>query len=1530
MTFHSTSHTSSPQSGVSTTTSANSSTEKSKNIKLSRKTTPPTEPQSARSGRGVISDLASTGTGASGGGNDAVSSMQSAPAGMHQHRRSRSRDKKDSKRRLVDPGLHTTPEEVEPVSPTSASKPPVIPLDMRYMSNPNSARSSASALDSPSSSDGSAHFPRRDKGSSRSLAATPSSPGGSRLRVVRQFSSEMLDSHTVSHTDPEPHRFGPRTTSSSALSNSANATSTSSSNNGGQHPGSASTTSGSGAGHSSSDDLSSSSSDAGGSPAAIPKKKSFFSSLFSSRKRRTLQLTSVPGRDFSSADSADRLNSPAGSPHNSPHMSPVYSKKTRGRRNSSDFGSIEIEDLAASSGSANNVRPRGYSVAEVQHSRHMTSDLDDFTASPVRRDSVRSVRSAAGLTDLLSPRPGEQITYRPSSKGLSMPSSPYESDDDPSMSTDGIGRARGTSSAKSTSEFIGYHSSHYGGDGKDSEESTPEKGAHGSPAIRRRNSLDPSAAKMAFRMRSTGNSSGSVAEESLTQSTLSPNTSSRGGPGGTLKDSKKKDKKSREDALSASMSPPSPRKLLTIFGIALDVTPGRLGHFHSQSLGGGHSSLASPTSPSMSASPSTSSLVITPRTPDGLPPLSPRQDCPELLTTACHALLTLARESPDRVDFSDTFSTTATFSAKDKKHLRLAIEDGSMDLGTETDPKMIAQAILTFLEDLPDALCTYRLFGDFLILLQMEEEKHRLMALHSLVWSLPRAHRATFILIIDFILSMANSAMGHDHDPEKIDEDIDARRDHLVEFFAPAIFRARSYSTIHTSPRPYMLGELKGTNLSSAFSSAHGNHFTTAVHGHSTGPVPNSASTSSNIMRSPSGTNMHGTNAISSRTAGDYHFDVTPLTPPGNAMPLSAPGNNRSSVNASLSHAPADNSTIGPFMVPRSPRSPPLHFGDPTPLSASHTTAVPQPTTFNHSSASSTGPLHPGSGRQRHGHSASVSGPSGPTVPKTAVIIPPLQLPSGGSGIKRSKSNGIYESSEEGLANSKYANKNVPVSHIGGNSSSHGAHATPSSKQYPFPRAQSSFSPATSPPNSPTSQTLSARSLFQASSLLRLAVVEHETVCGLSGADWMFEVLPGPMAACVVESGTIDFLFDLLGNQFYRDHDFADAFLLGVGELLSPQEILAKIISRVRSGDASKPWVRMRGAQLLRHLAAWIHTLAHLLAPIRPFFHDLEALIHSSIDEEETQMLSNFLAELTIAAASLPPQANGAAGNASSSTGTNAPTLKRSVKSSSVANASHTLAPTIDVSPVTVILDPITDTTSPDILAQHLTIIDAEYLKALKPRCSLTDTIGGFLNSAPFVDMSDRFNTVSLWVQNEVVSGPSTKERATRVVYFANVASALVSMNNFNGALAVFTGLCSVNVTRMIKVMTSARKRAGKVLDQLETLFSMTKNSKNYTDRLRASSLPIIPQIVLYARNLFSLDENNVAFEDSSLGKVMNMTKFRDFLKQANELAKYQRSTYYFPRDNALYGYLSAIDPPSDDHIYALSLRAEAKKKDRG
>jgi hypothetical protein len=420
---------------------------------------------------------------------------------------------------------------------------------------------------------------------------------------------------------------------------------------------------------------------------------------------------------------------------------------------------------------------------------------------------------------------------------------------------------------------------------------------------------------------------------------------------------------------------------------------------------------------------------------------------------------------------------------------------------------------------------------------------------------------------------------------------------------------------------------------------------------------------------------------------------------------------------------------------------------------------------------------------------------------------------------------------------------------------------------------------------------MTPRSVQVATELLRMVVKNRSSLFCLKTEEYTYDA-SHPAAAVMLEDGSVDYLFDLLGNPFYRDPDFADAFLLNVGQKLSPEEILARLMMRVRSGDAAKSYVRVRGALLLSAFAKWVHALVDILALHKTFFAELQATVHSSKDEEERYMLSGFLAELTIA----------------------------------ISNATHCATPQTPAPALESYIPPLTTpitSQSSEILAEHMTLIDLVQFKQLKLRKGLNDSIAEFLNSEAFVEMGNRFNTVSRWVSYEIVVPSTPKERASRVIYFANVAAALANMNNFHGALAVFTGINSVAVARMQKMIASARKRASKVLDALESLFSMTKNSKSYTDRVKASSMPIIPQIVLCSRMLSSLDETTPSFDENG---HMNICKFKDFNRITSELLKYQKSVYYFHKDPALYNALLTLNPISDDEIYELSLKADPKK----
>ncbi len=62
-----------------------------------------------------------------------------------------------------------------------------------------------------------------------------------------------------------------------------------------------------------------------------------------------------------------------------------------------------------------------------------------------------------------------------------------------------------------------------------------------------------------------------------------------------------------------------------------------------------------------------------------------------------------------------------------------------------------------------------------------------------------------------------------------------------------------------------------------------------------------------------------------------------------------------------------------------------------------------------------------------------------------------------------------------------------------------------------------------------------------------------------------------------------------------------------------------------------------------------------------------------------------------------------------------------------------------------------------------------------------------------------RFNKVSMWVKNTIVTTENLKSRTEAVVKFIEVAERLRAMNNFNGIMEILAGLRSAAVHRLKK-----------------------------------------------------------------------------------------------------------------------------------
>ena len=78
----------------------------------------------------------------------------------------------------------------------------------------------------------------------------------------------------------------------------------------------------------------------------------------------------------------------------------------------------------------------------------------------------------------------------------------------------------------------------------------------------------------------------------------------------------------------------------------------------------------------------------------------------------------------------------------------------------------------------------------------------------------------------------------------------------------------------------------------------------------------------------------------------------------------------------------------------------------------------------------------------------------------------------------------------------------------------------------------------------------------------------------------------------------------------------------------------------------------------------------------------------------------------------------------------------------------------------------------------------------------------------------ERTSLLTRWVTSTILQGISIEERASHIVYFANLVEELVKINNFNDAFAIFNGIYSTHVLRLKETLAKVPEQQRIVTSQ--------------------------------------------------------------------------------------------------------------------
>ena len=195
----------------------------------------------------------------------------------------------------------------------------------------------------------------------------------------------------------------------------------------------------------------------------------------------------------------------------------------------------------------------------------------------------------------------------------------------------------------------------------------------------------------------------------------------------------------------------------------------------------------------------------------------------------------------------------------------------------------------------------------------------------------------------------------------------------------------------------------------------------------------------------------------------------------------------------------------------------------------------------------------------------------------------------------------------------------------------------------------------------------------------------------------------------------------------------------------------------------------------------------------------------------------------------------------------------------------------------------------------------------------------------------NRFNKISKWIMEEIMSYDYSRDRCKVVEFFISVAEELKNIHNLNDCFAVITTFNHLSIKNLKRTWNKVTDEAKNKLKELSDLCSILKNyeyiKKEYLEYrnnikdINSISEGCIPYLAPYLKDLAFLEEGQKYFNKN---KLININKIIIVGKIIQNIKESQMFVYEYKPVYSL-AVLSDPDPLDEDKLTSLSESLEPK-----